>query len=153
MITGLKFEQLFIGRLPNAEMYEKSYMHRDTIGHIKITKTEFIITGSADGHVKFWKKQPEGIEFVKHYRAHLGPIVGMSVSTDGLLLCTVSADQSIKVFDIINFDMINMFKLPYTPATCEWIHKSGAAKPVIAVYVLNSCAQKVGLPNYYLMQF
>ena len=28
------------------------------------------------GKVKFWKKQYEGIEFVKHYRAHLGQCLG-----------------------------------------------------------------------------
>lgn len=36
------------------------------------SRTDFIITASVDGHVKFWKKQEEGIEFVKHFRAHLG---------------------------------------------------------------------------------
>ena len=36
------------------------------------TRTDFIVTGSQDGHVKFWKKQVDGVEFVKHFRAHLG---------------------------------------------------------------------------------
>lgn len=40
------------------------------------TTTDFIITGSVDGHLKFWKKQETGIEFVKHYRAHLGAVDG-----------------------------------------------------------------------------
>jgi hypothetical protein len=35
-------------------------------------KTDFVITASADGHVKFWKKGDDGIEFVKHFRTHLG---------------------------------------------------------------------------------
>ena len=39
---------------------------------VDIVRTDFIITASVDGHVKFWKKQEEGIEFVKHFRAHLG---------------------------------------------------------------------------------
>ena len=47
-------------------------MHRDTLSHVAVTQTNYIVTGSVDGHVKFWKKQPEGIEFVKHFRAHLG---------------------------------------------------------------------------------
>lgn len=46
----------------------------------------------------------------------------------------MSLDQSVKIYDIINFDMINMLKLPYIPSTCAWIHKA-AAKPVIAMYV------------------
>ncbi len=35
--------------------------------------TDFFITASADGHIKFWKKQPQGIEFAKHYKARAGP--------------------------------------------------------------------------------
>lgn len=37
-----------------------------------VCRTDFIITASHDGHVKFWKKIEEGIEFVKHFRSHLG---------------------------------------------------------------------------------
>lgn len=40
------------------------------------TASDFIITASADGHLKFWKKQGLGIEFVKLYRAHTGPVDG-----------------------------------------------------------------------------
>lgn len=47
-------------------------MHRDTITHIVATKTDFVVTVSIDGHVKFWKKTDQGIEFVKHFRSHLG---------------------------------------------------------------------------------
>lgn len=67
------------------------------------SRTEFVITGSVDGHVKFWKKMEESIEFVKHFRSHLGPIMDMTVNYNGSLLCTVSTDKSLKVFDVINF--------------------------------------------------
>lgn len=43
------------------------------------------------------------IEFVKHFRSHLGPIMDMTVNYNGTLLCTVSTDKSLKVFDVINF--------------------------------------------------
>eukprot|EP00026_Physarum_polycephalum_P001078 Phypoly_transcript_01079.p1 GENE.Phypoly_transcript_01079~~Phypoly_transcript_01079.p1 ORF type:complete len:623 (+),score=105.08 Phypoly_transcript_01079:1835-3703(+) len=128
----LKFEQLYTEHLPNAEMYEKSYMHRDIVTHLAVSKTDFVITASVDGHVKFWKKQPEGIEFVKHYRAHLGPICGLAISADGLLMATISLDQQLKVYDVINFDMINIIKLSYIPSTCAWIHKA-SAKSILAV--------------------
>ena len=36
-----------------------------------------MVTASSDGHVKFWKKQEQGVEFVKHYRAHLGTYTGV----------------------------------------------------------------------------
>lgn len=72
----LPFEQQYLDALPCAAMYEKSYMHRDTLTCVVATSSDFIITGSADGHLKFWKKQEGGIEFVKHYRAHLGSVDG-----------------------------------------------------------------------------
>jgi peptidylprolyl isomerase domain and WD repeat-containing protein 1 len=68
----VKFEKLHLDLLPNAELYERSYMHRDLVTHIVVAATDFIVTASADGHVKFWKKQPVGIEFVKHFKSHLG---------------------------------------------------------------------------------
>ena len=66
-------------------------------------RTEFLITTSIDGHVKLWKKQEQGIEFVKHYRAHLATVVAVSASADGQLFASVGEDGSAKVFDVINF--------------------------------------------------
>ena len=42
--------------------------------------TDYLITGSVDGHLKFWKKKPEGVEFVKHFRAHKGAIAGATAA-------------------------------------------------------------------------
>lgn len=53
--------------------------------------------------MKLWKKQEAGIEFVKHYRAHLTPITGVSASADGQLFATISEDRTAKVFDVVNF--------------------------------------------------
>ena len=72
-------------------------MHRDVVTHVLVTPTDFIITASQDGHVKFWKKQEVGVEFVKHFRAHLGPIVDTSTNVTGSLLVTVSSDKAAKV--------------------------------------------------------
>ena len=66
-------------------------------------RTEFLLTTSVDGHVKLWKKQEQGIEFVKHYRAHLTPVVAVSASADGQLFASVAEDGSAKVFDVVNF--------------------------------------------------
>ena len=66
-------------------------------------RTEFIITTSVDGHLKFWKKQEVGIEFVKHYRAHLTPVTAVAASTDGQLFASVSEDETAKIFDVVNF--------------------------------------------------
>lgn len=68
----LPHEKLYLDALPSAESYERSYMHRDMVSHCLVTATDFIITASSDGHIKFWKKMEVGIEFVKHFRSHLG---------------------------------------------------------------------------------
>lgn len=61
------------------------------------------MTASIDGHVKLWKKQEQGIEFVKHYRAHPSTVVGISASSDGQLFASVAEDGTAKVFDILNY--------------------------------------------------
>jgi peptidylprolyl isomerase domain and WD repeat-containing protein 1 len=65
-----------------------------------------LITTSIDGHVKLWKKQEKGIEFVKHFRAHLAPVVFVSASNDGQLFASVAEDGSAKVFDVLNFGQL-----------------------------------------------
>ncbi|KAJ4847306.1 cytochrome P450 monooxygenase 71 [Turnera subulata] len=75
----LQFEQAYLDSLPSANMYEKSYMHRDVVTHVAVSASDFFITGSLDGHLKFWKKKATGIEFAKHFRSHLGPIRGLAM--------------------------------------------------------------------------
>ncbi|XP_066249842.1 peptidylprolyl isomerase domain and WD repeat-containing protein 1 [Euwallacea similis] len=135
----LPFENLYLDNLPSAESYERSYMHRDTVTHTLVTPTDFIITASCDGHIKFWKKCEGGIEFVKHFRSHLGPITKIAANCAGSLMCSASLDKALKIFDVINFDMINIFKLDYVPATVEWIHGSGDAVHTMAVSDQDSC--------------
>ncbi|KAJ6613299.1 peptidyl-prolyl cis-trans isomerase [Mycena sp. CBHHK59/15] len=129
----LPHERLYLEHLPNTDQYYKSFMHRDTINFCAVTKTDFLITTSVDGHLKLWKKQDSGIEFVKHYRAHLTPVIAVSGSADGQLFATVSEDGSAKVFDVVNFDMINIIKLGYTPHSCCWVHRRGQAQGLLAV--------------------
>ncbi|GBN35946.1 Peptidylprolyl isomerase domain and WD repeat-containing protein 1 [Araneus ventricosus] len=129
----LEFEHMYLKNMPDKESYEKSYMHRDVITHVALTKTDFLITASCDGHLKFWKKTDEGIVFVKHFRAHLGNVQCISVNSSGTLLCSISNDKSLKVFDVVNFDMINMIKLNYCPSYCEWVHGAGDAIAALAV--------------------
>ncbi|XP_066331130.1 peptidyl-prolyl cis-trans isomerase CYP71-like [Miscanthus floridulus] len=129
----LQFEQTFLYALPSAAMYEKSYMHRDVVTHVAVSPADFFITGSADGHLKFWKKKPVGIEFAKHFRSHLSPIEGLAVSVDGLLCCTISNDRSVKIYDVVNYDMMFMMRLSFVPGAIEWVHREGDVKPKLAV--------------------
>ncbi|EJF63476.1 hypothetical protein DICSQDRAFT_83176 [Dichomitus squalens LYAD-421 SS1] len=129
----LPHEKLYLDHLPSADRYYKSFMHRDVINFNVLTRTEFLITTSVDGQVKFWKKQEQGVEFVKLYRAHLAPIVAVSASVDGQLFASVAEDGTAKVFDVINFDNINMLTLGYKPNACCWVHKRGQAMGVLAI--------------------
>ena len=119
-----------------------------------LLRTDFLITTSIDGHLKLWKKKETGIEFVKHYRAHLTPITSVSASADGQLFASASEDMTAKVFDVVNFgewlfiscapqyelnllvstDMINIIKLGFKPHSCCWVHKRGQAQALLAVY-------------------
>lgn len=120
-------------RLPSAQMYERSYMHRDHVSHVVVTKTQFLITVSRDGNIKFWKKENMDVEFAKQYKAHLGPVNDARASLDGFLLATVGEDKGLKIFSVQDFDMIDMLKLDYVPRACEWIHARSTSRGVIAV--------------------
>lgn len=130
----LRHERLYLDALPTASRYHQSFMHRAPVNFVSVTPyTQFIITTSVDGHVKFWKKQEVGIEFVKHYRAHLGVVTTCSTSADGAMFATAGTDRAIKIFDVHNFDLINMIKLDYVPRTLSWIHRKGRAETLLAV--------------------
>lgn len=123
-------------RLPTASMYERSYMHRDTITHTLVTKTQFLITASVDGFIKFWKKEAPskgGIDFVKVYRAHMGPVTDINASSDGHSLASVSEDKYLKLYSVQDFDMTEMILLDYSPSSCCWVHDSRATKGIVAV--------------------
>ncbi|KAJ3366979.1 hypothetical protein GGF32_000040 [Allomyces javanicus] len=131
---ALVHERIYLDQLPCTELYEMSYMHRDVLSYTGVSnRTEFIITTSVDGHLKFWKKSDNGIEFVKHFRAHLGEVCGMSINSQGTLLATISPTKELKIFDIVNFDMINMLSLDFVPATVAWTFQPGQPLTMVAV--------------------
>ncbi|PQQ12619.1 hypothetical protein Pyn_37994 [Prunus yedoensis var. nudiflora] len=134
----LQFEHAYLDALPSAQMYEKSYMHRDVVTHVAVSSAEFVVTGSVDGHLKFWKKKAIGIEFAKHFRSHLGPIEGLAVSVDGLLCCTISNDHSVKIYDVVNYDMMVMIRTRFVPGAVEWVYKQGDVKARLAISDRNS---------------
>jgi peptidylprolyl isomerase domain and WD repeat-containing protein 1 len=117
-------------------MYEVSHMHRDIVTHLAFSNiTNFLITASLDGHVKFWKKQSRGIEFVKTFRAHVSTVDGLSVSNDGVLCATVSeADMTLKIFDIMTYDLMTMINLTLAPSgVIDWCFSTSNFKHIIAI--------------------
>ncbi|KAL8673774.1 MAG: hypothetical protein Q9168_001835 [Polycauliona sp. 1 TL-2023] len=100
----LPYEKLYVNALPSSQRYSKSLMHKDQLSFLTITPyTDFLITSSIDGVVKFWKKVAVGIEAVKEFHAHVGEIKSVSVSQDGRSYATAGLDKTIKIFDVVNF--------------------------------------------------
>ncbi|KAF5528704.1 Peptidyl-prolyl cis-trans isomerase cyp15 [Colletotrichum aenigma] len=130
----LPYEKLYIAALPKSSRYSKSLMHKEQLSFVTVTPlTDFIITSSTDGVVKFWKKVAEGVEFVKEFKAHNGEIKSVSVSQDGRSFATAGEDETIKIFDVITFDLLAMLKLAFVPRCICWVHNRGASLPLLAV--------------------
>jgi len=109
-------------------------MHREQLCFTTLTPyTDFLITSSIDGVVKFWKKDFGGIEFVKEFRAHTAEIRSVSVSADGRSFATAGADNTVKIFDVVTFDLLAMLSLEYGPKAVCWVHGRGASFPQLAV--------------------
>eukprot|EP01130_Rhizamoeba_saxonica_P019050 TRINITY_DN9766_c0_g1_i1.p1 TRINITY_DN9766_c0_g1~~TRINITY_DN9766_c0_g1_i1.p1 ORF type:complete len:628 (+),score=146.27 TRINITY_DN9766_c0_g1_i1:19-1902(+) len=129
----IKHERLFIDMLPCAKQYETSLMHKDRVCLTAVASTDFIITASVDGVVKFWRKTPKGVVFVKQYKSHSGAVTCISVSNDGKLLASGGEDGFIKFYDVENWDMMNMIRVGFVPGSCCWIYKRETGSPIIAV--------------------
>ena len=103
----LPYEKVYISALPTSTRYSKSLMHKDQLSFVTVTPfTDFLVTSSVDGVVKFWKKVAVGVESVKEFKAHVGEIKSVSVSQDGRSFATAGIDKTIKVFDIITFGKV-----------------------------------------------
>ncbi|KAK2734153.1 hypothetical protein FQN57_001868 [Myotisia sp. PD_48] len=130
----LPYEKVYVNALPKGPRYSKSLMHRDQLAYVTVTPhTDFIITSSIDGVVKFWKKMAVGIEFVKEFRAHPGEIKGVSVTSDGRSFATIGSDKTVKVFDVVTFDLLAVLNLDFVPGCVCWVHQRGASLPLLAV--------------------
>ncbi|EGO52805.1 hypothetical protein NEUTE1DRAFT_72817 [Neurospora tetrasperma FGSC 2508] len=130
----LPYEKLYLKAMPKSARYSKSLMHKEQLTFLTMTPiTDFLITTSIDGVVKFWKKVTGELEFVKEYKAHLGEIKSVSVSQDGRSFATAGADKTIKLFDVNAFDLLAVLQLDYVPACVCWVHRKGAPLPILAV--------------------
>jgi peptidylprolyl isomerase domain and WD repeat-containing protein 1 len=130
----LPYEKLYISALPKSTRYSKSLMHKEQLAFLTMTPiTEFLITTSTDGVVKFWKKVAEGIEFVKEFKAHQGEVRSVSCSQDGRSFATVGVDKTVKLFDVVTFDLLAVLQLDFAPRCVCWVHRKGSSLPLLAV--------------------
>ena len=112
----LPFEKVYVKALPASARYSKSLMHKEQLSFVTVTPfTDFVITSSVDGVVKFWKKMADGIEFVKEFRAHPGEIRSVSISADGRSFATAGVDKTVKIFDVITFGESQSVFFPIDP--------------------------------------
>ena len=105
--------EVILENLPCADLYERSYMHKENlIIVLASSKSNYIITVSIDGHVKLWRKIFRLIDFAKHFRAHTGIVTCAALNINHDQLATVSpADKTVKIFDVLNTDLLHMVKL------------------------------------------
>ena len=130
----LPYERQYIAALPTSTRYSKSLMHKDQLSFCTFTPhTAFLITSSVDGYVKFWKKVAGGIEFVKEFKAHNGEIKSVTVSADGRSYATSGADNTIKIFDVVTFDLLAMLEPGVSPKCVCYLHGTGSSYPLLAV--------------------
>jgi len=130
----LPYEKLYISALPKSTRYSRSLMHKEQLAFVTMTPiTDFLITTSVDGVVKFWKKVAEGIEFVKEFKAHQGEIRSVSCSVDGRSFATAGVDKTVKLFDVVTFDLLSVLQLDFVPRCICWVHKKGTSLPLLAV--------------------
>jgi peptidylprolyl isomerase domain and WD repeat-containing protein 1 len=130
----LPYEKLYLSALPKSARYSKSLMHKEQLSYLTVTPlTDFLITTSVDGVVKFWKIVVGDVEFVKEFKAHQGEVRSVSSSHDGRSFATAGADKTIKIFDVITFDLLAMIQLEFEPTCICWVHKRGASLPLLAI--------------------
>lgn len=132
----LPYESLYINALPKGTRYSRSLMHKDQLASVTVAPSpaDFVITASIDGVVKFWKKVASGIEFAKEYKAHEGSLSTSSVSADGTLFASAGdeVDKTVKLFDVITFDLLSILNLEQIPSCVCWVHRRGSS-PQLAV--------------------
>ena len=42
-------------------------------------------------------------------------------------------EQSVKLFDVLNFDVIHFFKLGFAPGECDFVSKLSSFSPILAI--------------------
>jgi len=142
-----------LAELPDKEMYEKSWMHRDRVLHIVVTgeATQFVVTASADGQVKFWKLSSSGVlEFVKTYNAHRGAPSGLACSADGEHLvstCASADERALRFYLVRSFDLFSTTAMAdgdaFAPGAVCWVSRAGAPKPLVLVADQRSPAMRL----------
>ena len=69
----------------------------------------------------------------------MGRVTGMAITPDQSRLVTAcDSEQTLKLFDTLNFDVIHFIKLGFAPGECDFVSKINSFSPVLAVAELPS---------------
>ncbi|EPX71822.1 WD repeat containing cyclophilin family peptidyl- prolyl cis-trans isomerase Cyp9 [Schizosaccharomyces octosporus yFS286] len=124
--------------IPDATRYRRSFMHKDNLHSCYSTKSNLILTISYDGHVKFWHKTTDGIEYIKDFPAHNGRVISTYLSTNERILSTCADDNTVKVFDVEGIDMVNIIDLEFLPNDLVSFNTSSMKEEMLAISDANS---------------
>ncbi|SBS92996.1 peptidyl-prolyl cis-trans isomerase, putative [Plasmodium ovale curtisi] len=153
---------IYLMNIPTNKNYEVSYMHTDVVTHVLVSnKKRYIVTGSANGVIKFWYKNVGSVEFVKYFKIHSDEIICLFISEDEEIMGSLSKDKTYKQFDVSSFDMNIIIKLDFSPKTGEFIYSSlfstsvrvaisSSEKPCIYIYnplESDECVQIINLSS------
>lgn len=78
----------------------------------------------------------QNFEFLtkKLNKINLGYVSGTALSFNHNEMITVCpGDQTLKIFDVLNFDLNNMIKLNFIPGVCEFVGNITSKNNLIAV--------------------
>jgi peptidylprolyl isomerase domain and WD repeat-containing protein 1 len=79
------------------------------------------------------------IKITRLILGHLHGFKDLTVNHNGTLLATICAeDKSAKIFDIPNFDMINILKLDFSPSAACWVYQSSDIIYALAIADMNN---------------
>jgi peptidylprolyl isomerase domain and WD repeat-containing protein 1 len=59
------------------------------------------------------------------------------------MVCTCGGERTVKMYDVMSFDMVGMLKLAFSPGCCAWIYGRGDAVQRLAVSDADSAAVHV----------
>lgn len=155
-------------RLPISRHYQVSFMHKDVVTHT-ITGSGFLLTGSKDGVLKFWKRTPVEVdeektakskeptqpclEFVKSYTAHAGPISALAMNTAGTTAASVDVHK-VQFYNVQQFDVMSFWNCKEELSSAAvWIEKdfedvlcvASASKVLVVSPLQNDLLQTIEL--------
>lgn len=134
--------------VPNVHGIYKRYISTCVCWYVRIFRCFVLIQFIA--HLFVWVRQPTFLhtymfvcfvyscQIILLLQSSTMTCSAMQVSVDGLLCCTISSDHSVKIYDVVNYDMMVMIRTRFVPGAVDWVYKQGDVKARLAISDRNS---------------